>query len=177
MTERANDQERGSDGPADHPVSYPDRNEVLERIAERLENPPVGLVLLEVLVDVDEIGGPIASDLIDAAIVHRIDKETGDGDVVLATGPKRLTIIKSGMTAPAEAEGFAMRIQAGLQAPMLVGEGRVTCQSAIGVAVSRSGDTAEPLVRYAEHALGDARMLGGDMVVAFDDQDRDLLVD
>jgi predicted signal transduction protein with EAL and GGDEF domain len=132
-------------------------------------------VLLEILVSVDCVGGPVDQAEVESAIANRINKETGPQDLVLFTGPDRLTIIRSGLTAPAETEGFAMRVQGALQQPLLVGEGRVSCQSAIGVAVSRSGDSAERLAQYVEHALGDARMLGGDMMVAFDDQDRDLL--
>lgn len=157
-------------------ASFCDQTEVIAAIAAALENPPIGLVLLDILIQTDEVGGPVGHDLLWQTLHGRVRKETGPDDAVLKTGTQRLTIIKSGLRAPAEAEGFALRVLAGLRSPMLVGEGRVTCQTAIGVAVSRAGDRAAPLVRYAQHALDDARMLGGDRVVAFDDQDRDLII-
>ena len=149
---------------------------MLAAISARLQRPPLGLVLIEVVVRADQIGGPIDAATVLRAIEDRIGRETGPDDLVLPTGPDRLTVVRAGLTAPAEAEGLALRIQAGLAAPMLAGEGRVHCRAAIGVAVSRAGDSAADLLRYAEHALGDASLLGGDRVVAFDDRDRELLL-
>lgn len=154
----------------------PGRTEILAPIGEALTDPPVGLVLIEVAIDPIEIGSAPDDRLLMQSVEDRIGRETGPRDAIIAAGSRRLTIVKPGLTAPAEAEGFALRIHAALRAAMLVGEGRVRCQAAIGVAVSRADDTPALLVRFAEHALVDARMLGGDTVVAFDDQDRDLII-
>lgn len=149
---------------------------MLEQVALGLANPPTGVLVIEVLAEPDDGSGAVDRRAVDRVIAERVGRHTEPADLVMPTGPDRLMIVRPGLTAPAEAEGLALRIQAALATPMLVGEGRVRCQSAIGVAVSRKGDAADALLRYAEHAIGDARMLGGDLVVAFDDQDRELLL-
>lgn len=166
---------QGDDDENENGPDHSDRATVVEHVASGLETPPVGLVLLEVLIETDESTGPIEQAALYETFIGRVSTETGPEDSILVTGQDRFTIIRPGLTAPAEAEGFAYRIQAALRPTMLIGNDRVSCQTSIGVAVSRTGDTPEHLIRFAEHALGDARMLGGDMVVAFDDQDRDLL--
>ena len=155
-------------------LAYSAENAVIERINESLDTPPVGVVLIETTIDATYKNAPDQK-LIDNAIVTKIRQETGSKDIVLLLGPDQVVIVKQAMIAPAEAEGCALRIQARLQPSMIVGEGRLSVQTAIGVATSHSSDTAEALFGYAVHALNDARMLGGERVVAFDDQDRDLL--
>ncbi len=150
---------------------------IAHAIEQSLGGAPVGLVLIELLVDTDIVTEPVETATFQAAVSARIAGLTGDDDTILSDDPYRLAIVKPGLTASAEAEGFAYRVQASLADPLPIGPSSTTaCQAAIGVAVSRRGDRAADVVRYAEHALGDARMLGGDMVVPFDDQDRDLLL-
>lgn len=154
----------------------PDRRSALIEATElALATPPVGLVLIELLIETDQPEPASDPELLEKVIDQQIAELSGDDDRLLATDRNCLAVVKSSMTAPAEAEGFAYRLQSLLATPLIVGEARTSYQAAIGVAVSRAGDTAIDLVRYVEHALGDARMLGGDMVVVFDDQDRDLL--
>ena len=137
-------------------------------MADGLATPPVGLVLVATTprAGSDEPPSPgVRGPLLDAALARQL--APGDRSLVIGA---HLAVVRAGLTAPAEAEGLAYRLHGALSSP--VGAGPAV---AIGVAVSRRGDDPADLVRYAEHALGDALVLGGDLVVVFDDGDRQLL--
>lgn len=163
--------ERAGSGGARSGAASETRASVLSTIAEALKTPPVGLILIELLIDQTPSGQVDAP----AELHNRIERCMLGSDTMVTAGIDRLLVIKRQMAAPAETEGFALRLLNALGGPILGGDEPVTCHSAIGVAVSHAGDQPEDLLRYAEHALGDARMLGGDMVVFFEDADRALL--
>lgn len=129
-----------------------ERSTIVGWVDAALATPPVGLIRI------DGTGLSAAA----------IEGELGPTDALRAIGPGRFLIVRSGMRAPAEAEGLALRLAAGL------GDGGA--QPVIGVAVSRPEDSADDLLGYVERALTDAAQLGGDRVVFFDDGDRELLV-
>jgi predicted signal transduction protein with EAL and GGDEF domain len=147
---------------------------LLERVAEAVGAPPVGLLFVEL-----QLNSPDDSHVaVDELLLARFEAVVDAADIVVGPGPNRVAVIRQAMTAPAEAEGTARRLHGVLSGPVAINRAgeSVTCQAAIGVAVSLTGDSANDLVRYARHALDDARMLGGDTVVVFDDDDRDLLL-
>lgn len=146
---------------------------VSEVVGEALSTPPVGLVLMVCSIR-SEHGHPADPNSVDREIVATLTEQTEPTDVIIETGLHDRAIVRAGLTAPAEAEGLAYRLHGALSARLLNGQERV-CEVAIGVAVGRTGDTAADLLRFAGHALGDAQVLGGNTVVVFDDEDRDLL--
>lgn len=156
-----------------HGLAVVDRHGLMAHIDNALTRPPVGVLLVEWdPVPGLRVGSPAraAYDPIAAAVLAG----AGPGDVIVSGGPGLVALIRPAMTAPAEAEGLAHRIVAHFQP---TGE-RIddpTPTWAIGVAVSHCSDSGEALLRYAEHALSDAQLLGGNRVVPFDDLDRLLL--
>jgi len=157
-----------------------ERGALIARLDAALETPPVGIILIELLIDQGKSSGQGQTTreneaLLDEAVLQRIAEQAEPGDSTLCTGPGGLALIRSATSAPAETEGLAYRVQKSLVDAVSIGDWQLYCQAAIGVATSLKGDTGEVLLRYAEHALGDARMLGADTVVVFDDLDRELL--
>lgn len=128
-------------------------------IAEALDHQPVGLVLVELTPD----DGVLHWD----GVRKLVDGEHGPLDKTIELGPNRLAVIKADLTAPAQTEGYSLRIHEAIRTEH-------PSRVAIGVAVSRSGDAANVLLRFAVQALEDALLLGGDTVVIFDEQDRDV---
>lgn len=149
--------------------------EIIALLTPAMAEPPVGLVLIELRVET-ETGTEIPHDKdLGDELRSRIGRCLDENDLLLAAGQDRLLVIKRDLRAPAETEGFALRLLNALGGPVRIGNRSGTCQSAIGVAVSHPDDTPAELLRYAEYALEDAGMLGGDMVVCFEDADRELL--
>lgn len=167
----------GESGSADDRTASQSDAAVLERVAEALASQPAGVVLIEFVIEHDgesAIEGRTVDDLINA----RLEVVVEPSAIVAGPAVDQVAIIRRAMSAPAEAESVAFRLHELLSGPVTIGpDGEVAfCRAAIGVAVSRAGDTAPALLGYAQHALADARMLGGDTVVVFDDIDRDLLL-
>lgn len=151
------------------------REEVVGALAIAMETVPIGLVLIELRIE-SETGNTIeADDETRAELGSRIARCLTDSDELLTPNVDRFLIIKRQLTAPAETEGFALRLLNALGGPLHGGPAKGICHSTIGVAVSHAKDDAEDLLRYAEHALADAHLLGGDLVVCFEDADRELL--
>ncbi len=131
-------------------------------IAEALDHPPVGLVLVELTPDDQSVHWD--------GVHNLVDSEHGPLDRTVELGPNRLAVVKAGLTAPAQAEGYSLRIHEAIRT-----EHR--CRAAIGVAVSRPGDPSNLLLRLAVDALEQAQALGRDIVVISDDEDRDRHLD
>jgi predicted signal transduction protein with EAL and GGDEF domain len=153
--------DNGRDGDQERIDGSIDRVELVSEIERAFGAPPAGLLLID-------LQTPEQADVV-------VD-EAEPGDRVLVTGPTSRAIIRAAITAPAEADGLALRLHSALTEPVLVEGRQVSREAAIGVATSLDGDTAEQLLRYAEHGLDDAAMLGGNRVVVFDDEDRQLLL-
>lgn len=138
---------------------------------------PIGLVLIELRIESDTGESITTDDAIRSELQKRIALCLTESDELLAANVDRFLIIKRHLSAPAETEGFALRLLNTLGGPLRDGRTTGICHSTIGVAVSHAKDSAQDLLRYAEHALADAHMLGGDLVVCFEDADRELLSD
>lgn len=151
------------------------RRHVLAALQTAMKSVPVGLVIIELrieagtgkLIDTDE-------DL-RAEVERRLVACLTESDELVSANVDRFLIVKRKLSGPAETEGLALRLLQAIREPRPDKPEQRTIQSAIGVAVSHAKDDAEDLLRYAEHALADAHMLGGDRVVCFEDADRELL--
>jgi len=163
----------GRPAPQGRGLEVVDRQGLQARIDEGLALPPIGVLLIEW----DAVPGPTVESTRPAAqdpIVGAVLAEAGPADTVVSTGPGQLGLVRRALTAPAEAESQAHRIAARFRAAGDRPDAPAPTW-AIGVAVSHRSDTAADLLRYAEHALTDAQLLGGDRVVPFEDADRLLL--
>ncbi|MEM7272897.1 MAG: diguanylate cyclase [Actinomycetota bacterium] len=149
-----------------------DGGALLSIVTDRLASPPIGVILVEVRTE-RPADDRRSGDRDDAVALAGL---VAPGATVVTLDTDRLAVVLGPLTAPAEAEATAHRLWEALTDRTVPGNGQVGPQAAIGVAVSRTGDEPEDLIRYADHALTDATMLGGDGVVPFDDGDRDLLL-
>ena len=151
------------------------RQHVLDTLRVAMKSVPIGLVLIELRVEAESGKLIETDDNVRAELKNRLARCLTESDELLVTNVDRFLIIKRELSAPAETEAFAMRLLNTLGGPLHQGPTKGICHSTIGVAVSHATDDAEDLLRYAEHALADAHMLGGDLVVCFEDADRELL--
>ncbi len=139
---------------------------------------PVAVLLVEVAVavEVDATAGGRADRLLaERAGQDRLPGGLRPTDAVIGIAAGRVAVVRAGLSAPAEAEGLAYRLRTDLADRSPTEAGPAIRLVAIGTATSRAGDTGHDLLRYAEHAIADALVLGDGRVVSFDDADRDLL--
>ncbi|MEM9561324.1 MAG: hypothetical protein AAGA93_01820 [Actinomycetota bacterium] len=115
---------------------------------------------------------------VERSVVFTVTACTRVTDEIIAASTNELAVVRAPLDAPAAAEGLARRIAQRLGPELeslAVDAERSPTRWAIGVAVSRAEDEPADLLRHAEAALGDAWVLGGGRLVAFDDGDRELL--
>ncbi len=142
-----------------------------------LRQPPVGLILVRPsvpLFDDDERRMSLVEAAI-AATLQRLADMADARDLVVAIQSDLVLLVRPALTAPAETEGLARRLHTELSQPMIIDDQPIRCSINIGVAVSAPADTGAKLLGYARRALEDARTLGGNQVLIFDDPDRELL--
>lgn len=163
----------GRPGAQGRSLEVVDRRGLQAHIDEALALPPVGVLVIEWEPGPGPTVGSTGPGPHDP-VVEAVLAEAGPADLVVSAGPGRVGLVRRALTAPAEAEGLAHRIAARFHSTADRPEAPASTW-AIGVAVSHRGDTAADILRYSEHALTDAQLLGGDRVVPFEDADRLLL--
>lgn len=151
--------------------------QLVTRLDVLLRQPPLGLILVRPGVPpMDDIEDRMA--LVRPAVratMNRIVERSADRDVIALIESDLVLLARPGLTAPAETEALARRLHTDLGQPLILDDEVIRCTITIGAAVSAPGDTGAALLGYARHALEDARALGGDRVVVFDDLGRQLL--
>jgi hypothetical protein len=92
-------------------------------------------------------------------------------------GPAARSLVLGPLRAPAEAEGLGHRLVDDLRTLDLLDDEDQTPQSSwvVAVVTSRSGDDAETLERYLNHALYEGWLYGPNQLSVFDDEDRQVL--
>lgn len=158
-------------GASSHPAS------LIDQIAAAQNDPPVGMILIgwerpETSGSALESGYPAQ---VEKSVVYVVTGCAGRSDRILASADDQVAVIRSAMSGPATAEALASRMatQLGVELDRLAIEaGETSARWAMGVVVGRADDGPTDLVRYAERALGDAWLLGGRTVIAFDDRGR-----
>ncbi len=166
---------RPSHSPTGRDVAGSDgRRALIEAIDGAMASQPVGVLLVELRVQ-RRSGQQADRHLADRAMQEGLFDGLHSSDVVIEVEAGRIAIVRAGLSAPAEAEGLAYRLRAALADRTEAGPGPAILLVAIGAATSRPGDTGQDLLRYTEHAIDDALLLGEGNVGLFDDGDRDLL--
>lgn len=133
------------------------------------------------IVDVDHFsdlvppGDHKRAEALNSEFVRRISGLVLPGDITAQFDHGRYLIARHPLTGPAEMEGLGLRIVESFTEPVSVGDQRHQTSVSVGVATSRAGDSADSLCRYAHHALDDAKALGRNRMVAFVDEDREML--
>ena len=116
------------------------------------------------------------ADLI-AAVTDRLADLVGPTTVGARVGDDTFAFVRHPLTEPAEMEGTGLRIVDVFHDPVTVGHRRYQFTVSVGVATSHHGDSAKSLVHYAQYALDDAKATGRNRMIAFADEDRELLED
>ena len=112
-----------------------------------------------------------------STLAARLAASTNPGDFTARLGDDDYLIVRGPLAAPAAIESVGLNLVSAMNKPLTVGPVDLVCQVSVGVATSGEGDSARRLLRFAQYALDDAKALGRNRMVAFDDLDRDLLAD
>ncbi len=159
------------------PGPDPQPTSLIDQIAVAQHDPPVGVILI----GWERPPGSATSlasgypAQVEKSAVYVVTGCAGRSDRVLASADDEVAVIRSAMSGPATAEALAARMARQLEVELdrlAIEAGEPSARWAIGLVVGRDDDGPTDLVRYAERALGDAWLLGGRRVVAFDDGDR-----
>jgi len=158
-------------------AAQPQPTSLIDQIAVAQNDPPVGVILIgwerpPSSATTLESGYPVQ---VEKSVVYVVTGCAGRSDRVLASADDEVAVIRSAMSGPATAEALAARMAKQLEVELdrlAIEADEPSARWAIGVVVGRDDDSATDLVRYAERALGDAWLLGGRRVVAFEDSDR-----
>lgn len=111
------------------------------------------------------------------AVTGRLATDLNDADFTARIGDDDFLIIRAPLIAPAEIESVGLELVETMSTPLSLDSGQYPCTVSIGVATSRDGDSARTLLQFAQYALDDAKALGRNQMIAFDDEDRELLAD
>jgi Amt family ammonium transporter len=112
-----------------------------------------------------------------SAVTERLAGLVGPTTVAARVGDDAFALVQHPLTGPAEMEGLGLRIVEKFHDPVAVGHRRYQFTVSVGVATSHHRDSAKSLLRYAQYALDDAKATGRNRMIAFSDEDRELLKD
>jgi diguanylate cyclase (GGDEF)-like protein/PAS domain S-box-containing protein/excisionase family DNA binding protein len=127
---------------------------------------------------VNDALGRTIGDRILVVIAHRLRAAARPDALVARIGGDEFAVLQPRGPANAALIAFATDLRETLSAPVMIGDGSVTQDASVGVAVARQpADTADELLREAENAATIAKQHGGGRVEVFDDVARQRLVD
>ncbi len=98
---------------------------------------------------------------------RRLCSATSSDSVVCRLGGDEFVVLSSAKT-PGQAHAAGERLLESLHAPFHFGEQEVRCTASIGVVLSTGKETADDLLRTADHAMYRAKQIGRDRVQIFD---------
>ncbi len=164
------------------PGAFPTKGwaDVLTAIDESLaaDSGPTAIAIVDVdhfVALVEQLPPHLGRDAVLDAVGLRLAEHLDENDRSARIVDDLHVIIRTGLSGPAAMEGTGLRIVDSFRQPLSVGNHVADCTVSVGVAVSRHGDSAKDLFRFAQYALDDAKALGRNQMVAFADEDRDLL--
>lgn len=158
----------------DELTGLPNRTPIVEHLRAELGAPPSGAGVAVVFLDLDRFKvvndslGHLVGDRVLCQIARRLADVVRDDDLAGRFGGDEFVVVRSGIDDPADALALAEQVRAALTGRVDVVGGDVHLTASVGVAVGRSGEAAEDVLRDADAALGVAKGRGRDAVVLFD---------
>ncbi|MDH3295709.1 MAG: GGDEF domain-containing protein [Acidimicrobiia bacterium] len=147
--------------------------------ALRKESGLVGVALIDVdhFIELSRQLPPTSggTEAIMAAVVRRLGTRLTPADLTARVADDSVLVMRHPLEGPAAIEGLGLRLVDACREPLVVAGESYRCTISVGVATSRAGDTGPSLLRFAQFALDDAKALGRNRMVAFADEDRELL--
>jgi diguanylate cyclase (GGDEF)-like protein len=109
-------------------------------------------------------------------VATRLSAAASSDSLVCRLGGDEFVVLSSAQNA-AQAQSAGERLLRSLQTPILLGQQELRCTASIGVVLSRGGETADELLRTADHAMYRAKQIGRDRVQIFDASLQTKLID
>jgi diguanylate cyclase (GGDEF)-like protein len=104
--------------------------------------------------------GHSAGDVVLRTVADRLCGCLRDSDTVARFGGDEFAVVVERLTAPDDVEVTAERIVAAVGRPIEVGPNRTRVTASVGVALNRSGDSADDILREADLAMYTAKSTG-----------------
>jgi diguanylate cyclase (GGDEF)-like protein/PAS domain S-box-containing protein len=115
---------------------------------------------LDKLKPVNDTLGHDAGDALLVAFAKRLTAAVRETDLVARLGGDEFGIVMEGLKAPENATSVVNKIFLSLRDPVEIGGNRLVASTSIGIALYRSGDTRETLMKRADSALYEAKGAG-----------------
>jgi diguanylate cyclase (GGDEF)-like protein len=156
-------------------TGLPNRGFLRERLGERLARSPQAAPCALLYLDVDRFKiindslGHLAGDAFLQAMANRLRACVTAPDVVARLAGDEFVILLDAVAAPAEAERMAQEVLQALHQPLVVGGRELEPSASVGVAMARSHEQADALLRDADMALYRAKQMGRGCYAMFDE--------
>lgn len=126
--------------------------------------------------DVNDLLGHSAGDQLLIACSDRIRLSLRPGDAVARLGGDEFAVLLRGPVDPGSAGVVAERLLRLLREPVRIDNEEVHPSASVGIAIREAGDKVEDLLRYADAAMYEAKGLGRDQWVCFDQPMREAAI-
>ncbi len=126
--------------------------------------------------DVNDLLGHSAGDQLLIACSDRIRLSLRPGDAVARLGGDEFAVLLRGPVDPGSAGVVAERLLRLLREPVRIDNEEVRPSASVGIAIREEGDKVEDLLRYADAAMYEAKGLGRDQWVCFDQRMREAAI-
>ena len=114
----------------------------------------------------DSLGHALGDELL-VAIGQRLCAASPDGSIICRLGGDEFVVLTTAES-PSAAQGAGERLREALIVPFHLGAHDLRCTASIGVVLAMPGESADDLLRTADHAMYRAKQLGKDRVQLFD---------
>ena len=158
-------------------TGLPNRTRVLDLLEQALrrahrQQQPVAVLFLDLdnFKVVNDSLGHKAGDLLLTNVARRLESCLRASDTAARLGGDEFILLVEGISGPGDARAVADRLAEALRAPFLVEGREVFVTASIGIALSRTGEDPESLVRTADLAMYQAKSSGKAGYAVFEPQ-------
>lgn len=156
----------------DHVTGLLNRHAFFERLAERCNTSPGGILLVDIdaFRAVNDMHGHEVGDQVLSIVGRRIVRALRNGDIIARIAADQFAVLlRPGTSVTEESEVIAQRIARAISPPIVMGD--CTCKIGCSIGIARfpdNGTGPSVIVRNAEMALHRAKNWGGGSVVMYE---------